>query len=67
MKTGDKMFLRTLLHCALGGALAIAAAVLAADPANRVTILYDAFGTAPNFTKDWGFSAYIEYRGAHTV
>ena len=57
------MSLRTLLHCALGGALAIAATVLAADAANRVTILYDAFGTALNFTKDWGFSAYIEYRG----
>lgn len=29
----------------------------------RVTILYDAFGTAPGVTKDWGFAALIEYDG----
>ncbi|HTO44699.1 MAG TPA: MBL fold metallo-hydrolase [Burkholderiales bacterium] len=37
--------------------------VLAADAAKRITILYDAFSTSADFTKDWGFSAYIEYRG----
>jgi len=57
------MFLRTLLHCALGCALAVASMVLAADAAKRITILYDAFSTSADFTKDWGFSAYIEYRG----
>src|SRR5438309_339981 len=30
--------------------------------AARVTILYDAFGHAPAFEKDWGFSALVEYR-----
>jgi 7,8-dihydropterin-6-yl-methyl-4-(beta-D-ribofuranosyl)aminobenzene 5'-phosphate synthase len=32
-------------------------------PANRVTILYDAFGKAPAMRKDWGYSALVEYGG----
>ncbi|MDB4910769.1 MAG: hypothetical protein JWO39_1592 [Gemmatimonadetes bacterium] len=35
---------------------------LHATPA-RVTILYDAFGTAPGAIQDWGFAALIEYDG----
>ncbi|MGH8678949.1 MAG: MBL fold metallo-hydrolase [Burkholderiales bacterium] len=35
----------------------------AAGPANRVTILYDAFGQSDDMTKDWGFSALVEYGG----
>ncbi|MGH8679530.1 MAG: hypothetical protein ACREUQ_14415, partial [Burkholderiales bacterium] len=35
----------------------------AAGPANRVTILYDAFGQSEDMTKDWGFSALVEYGG----
>ena len=34
-----------------------------AQSANRVTILYDAYGKSPTLTKDWGFSALIEYGG----
>ena len=30
---------------------------------NRITILYDAFGMPSGLTKDWGFSALIEYCG----
>ena len=30
---------------------------------NQVTILYDAFGQSAGMTKDWGFSALIEYGG----
>jgi 7,8-dihydropterin-6-yl-methyl-4-(beta-D-ribofuranosyl)aminobenzene 5'-phosphate synthase len=30
---------------------------------NRVTILYDAFGSVPSMTKAWGFSALVEYGG----
>ena len=30
---------------------------------NRVTILYDAFGNSPNMTRDWGYSALMEYGG----
>jgi len=34
-----------------------------ADPVNRVTILYDAFGKSPTMRKDWGYSALIEHGG----
>jgi 7,8-dihydropterin-6-yl-methyl-4-(beta-D-ribofuranosyl)aminobenzene 5'-phosphate synthase len=50
-------------------ALLVVAPPLAASPAHRhtaparVTILYDAFGTAPGLTQDWGFAALIEYDG----
>ena len=27
---------------------------------NRVTILYDAFGTRRDLTRDWGFAALVE-------
>src|SRR4030095_3303848 len=37
--------------------------ILAAQSANRVTILYDAFGKSSPLKKDWGFSAFIEYNG----
>ena len=29
----------------------------------QITVLYDAFGKAPDMQKDWGFSAFIEYGG----
>jgi 7,8-dihydropterin-6-yl-methyl-4-(beta-D-ribofuranosyl)aminobenzene 5'-phosphate synthase len=32
-------------------------------PANRVTILYDAFGDRPGLVPDWGFAALVEYGG----
>ena len=52
--------------CALSllfAALLSARAVTAADANTaRITILYDAFGTAP-LQKDWGYSAFIEYGG----
>lgn len=31
--------------------------------ADRVTILYDAFGSSDKITKDWGFSALVEHDG----
>jgi hypothetical protein len=34
-----------------------------AGPANRVTILYDAFGKSPTMRKDWGYSALVEHGG----
>jgi 7,8-dihydropterin-6-yl-methyl-4-(beta-D-ribofuranosyl)aminobenzene 5'-phosphate synthase len=42
---------------------ALNAATLAAQPANRITILYDAFGKSSSLKKDWGFSAFVEYNG----
>jgi 7,8-dihydropterin-6-yl-methyl-4-(beta-D-ribofuranosyl)aminobenzene 5'-phosphate synthase len=32
-------------------------------PADRITILYDAFGDSPGLVRDWGFAALIEYGG----
>ena len=51
---------------ALALALLVGGRTFRADsgaPANRITILYDAFGTSPRMKKDWGFSAFIEHRG----
>src|SRR4051812_959426 len=31
--------------------------------AGQITVLYDAFGKTSTMTKDWGFSALIEYGG----
>jgi 7,8-dihydropterin-6-yl-methyl-4-(beta-D-ribofuranosyl)aminobenzene 5'-phosphate synthase len=33
------------------------------EAANRVTILYDAFGNSAAKTKAWGFSALVEFGG----
>jgi 7,8-dihydropterin-6-yl-methyl-4-(beta-D-ribofuranosyl)aminobenzene 5'-phosphate synthase len=42
----------------------LSAATMVAEPANRVTILYDAFGnSSSSLKKDWGFSAFVEYNG----
>jgi 7,8-dihydropterin-6-yl-methyl-4-(beta-D-ribofuranosyl)aminobenzene 5'-phosphate synthase len=35
----------------------------AEPPETQITILYDAFGTDPAMTKDWGFSALVEAGG----
>jgi len=45
----------------------LSTAALAAQPVNRITILYDAFGKASSLKKDWGFSAFIEYNGKRIV
>jgi 7,8-dihydropterin-6-yl-methyl-4-(beta-D-ribofuranosyl)aminobenzene 5'-phosphate synthase len=39
------------------------AGIGAAEPANRVTILYDSFGKDPALTMGWGFAALVEYGG----
>ena len=41
--------------------------VVADTPANRVTILYDAFGNSRAMKKDWGFSALVEYGGKRVL
>ena len=43
--------------------IVLLAGIAAAEPANRVTILYDSFGKNPALTMDWGFAALIEYGG----
>ena len=45
------------------------AATLRADaqPAQRVTVLYDAFGTPSPLARDWGFAALVEYGGRRVL
>jgi 7,8-dihydropterin-6-yl-methyl-4-(beta-D-ribofuranosyl)aminobenzene 5'-phosphate synthase len=50
----------------LAVALGLSAVPLSASPdptANRVTILYDAFGKRAGLRHDWGFAALVEYHG----
>jgi 7,8-dihydropterin-6-yl-methyl-4-(beta-D-ribofuranosyl)aminobenzene 5'-phosphate synthase len=54
---------RTFIYCAVAILSAISIATLAAQPANRITILYDAFGKSSSLKKDWGFSAFVDYNG----
>jgi 7,8-dihydropterin-6-yl-methyl-4-(beta-D-ribofuranosyl)aminobenzene 5'-phosphate synthase len=59
------MNLRKILIVAaiLSGISALAPVGAAAEQDSRITILYDAFGTDPAMTKDWGFSALVEIAG----
>ena len=41
----------------------VAPAGATSPPTGRITILYDAFGSRPDLTRDWGFSALVEYGG----
>ena len=44
--------------------VSMAAPVTSRGPVkSQITILYDAFGTDPSITKDWGFSALVEVAG----
>src|SRR6476659_5995123 len=45
--------------------VSMAGPVTAAEPESKsqITILYDAFGSDPSMTKDWGFSALVEIAG----
>ena len=43
--------------------MAAPAVTAAAESEGQITILYDAFGTDPAMTKDWGFSALVEVAG----
>jgi len=60
---GHKMRFRIGVCVATSCILLLSAGILGAQPANRVTILYDAFGKSSQLKKDWGFSAFIEYGG----
>ena len=55
---------RILLAAAiLSSAAAAPVAGASAESGSQITILYDAFGTDPTLTKDWGFSALVEIAG----
>ena len=55
----------SLIAAAIASLIAVATTARAAvpDPNNQITILYDAFGTDPSMSKDWGFSALVEVAG----
>ena len=57
------MFYRHCSIASLAIVLLLSGSSFPATLANRVTILYDAFGTSPRMKKDWGYSALIEYGG----
>ena len=57
----------TALVLVLLVAVAALRAVPAAAPSSRVTILYDAFGTAPAMRKDWGYSALVAHGGRRVL
>lgn len=55
----ESMLGALLVMSGMGGTLM----AFPSPPSNRVTILYDAFGSRPGLTRDWGFSALVEYGG----
>jgi 7,8-dihydropterin-6-yl-methyl-4-(beta-D-ribofuranosyl)aminobenzene 5'-phosphate synthase len=57
------MRIRTFVCFTVATIFILSTATLAAQPVNRITILYDAFGKSSSLKKDWGFSAFIEYGG----
>lgn len=58
----SRLVLAALLVSATGSGSAVAE-----ETANRVTILYDAFGRSAAMKKDWGFSALIEHQGKRVL
>ena len=57
-----KVLAAVLIAAGISGVTSMAAPAGAAEPPSKsqITILYDAFGTDPSMTKDWGFSALVE-------
>jgi hypothetical protein len=60
-----KLLTAVLIAAGISSLISIAAPARAAAPESKsqITILYDAFGTDPSMTKDWGFSALVEVAG----
>ena len=59
----NKMRSRIPACYAAASILLLSTVISTAQSANRITILYDAFGKSSNLRKDWGFSAFVEYDG----
>jgi 7,8-dihydropterin-6-yl-methyl-4-(beta-D-ribofuranosyl)aminobenzene 5'-phosphate synthase len=57
------MRIRSFVCSTVATIFVLNAATMVAQPANRITILYDAFGKSSSLKKDWGFSAFVEYNG----
>ncbi len=60
-----KILATVLITAGISSLASLAAPARAAEPESKsqITILYDAFGTDPSMTKDWGFSALVEVAG----
>jgi 7,8-dihydropterin-6-yl-methyl-4-(beta-D-ribofuranosyl)aminobenzene 5'-phosphate synthase len=60
-----KLLATILIAAGISSLIPMAAPARAAAPESKsqITILYDAFGTDPSMTKDWGFSALVEVAG----
>src|SRR5713101_2968674 len=60
-----KLLATLLIAAGISSLSSIAAPARAAapEPKHQITILYDAFGTDPSMSKDWGFSALVEIAG----
>jgi 7,8-dihydropterin-6-yl-methyl-4-(beta-D-ribofuranosyl)aminobenzene 5'-phosphate synthase len=55
--------MRRLSVIAFGIAVLAVPAGVSAQPAAKVTVLYDAFGNPSDLKRDWGFAALVEYGG----
>ena len=64
-----KVLATVLIAAGILSVISIAAPTRAAEPDSKsqITILYDAFGTDPSMTKDWGFSALMDRRKTNLV
>ena len=60
-----KVLSTVFIVAGISSLISIAAPAGAAAPETKsqITILYDAFGTDPSMSKDWGFSALVEISG----
>jgi 7,8-dihydropterin-6-yl-methyl-4-(beta-D-ribofuranosyl)aminobenzene 5'-phosphate synthase len=63
LKYAFKFLAMTVLMLGGGWAVISVTPALAQPDKAEITVLYDAFGKTSTMTKDWGFSAYIEYGG----
>ena len=61
------MRIRIFVRSTVATIFVLSTATLAAQPVNRITILYDAFGKFSSLKKDWGFSAFVEYNGKRVL
>jgi 7,8-dihydropterin-6-yl-methyl-4-(beta-D-ribofuranosyl)aminobenzene 5'-phosphate synthase len=64
-----KVLSTVVIVASISSLISIAAPAGAAAPESKsqITILYDAFGTDPSMTKDWGFSALVEVAGKRVL
>lgn len=66
MSTHSKVIVCPAVLLLVGGIFAARVMVpqtKAGSPPPQITILYDAFGKAPDMQKDWGYAALVEYGG----